>query len=182
MVYDLAVDRRELVKGLRRLIRAEVWPSQKATVAFDGRFFSIKAANRLVVAHARGTWPGIAYVRSNAIVAMAVAPPEGEPVRVTCDGRRLRFGSFVMVCAWEPISSTLLSLPAAPDWLEALSREYRAQRRGRPRSEGVNTEQQVAKLVAKAAKALAALGITEQDIRSLIEARLAQRQQGASDK
>jgi hypothetical protein len=186
MAYRLAVDRRELVSGLRRFIRAEVWPSQKAVIGFDGRFFSIKAANRVIVAHAHGTWPGLAFVRSNAIVAMALAPPDGEPVRVSCDGKRLRFGSFSVVCAWQPISITLLSLPGAPDWLEALSREYRAPR-SQPCTDGgtdlrvIKSEQQLARLVSRAAKTLAALGITEQDIRSLIESRLAQRHKRPTD-
>jgi len=184
MTYALAVDRRELISGLRRFIRAEVWPSQKAVVAFDGRFFSIRAANRVIVAHAQGIWPGAAYVRANVIVAMALAPPEGEPVRVSCDGKRLRFGSFAVICAWQPVSATLLSLPAAPDWLEALSREYRAGRRGlngdAKTANGVRTEQELAKLIARAAKPLAALGITEADIRLLIEQRLSQRRVGPS--
>jgi hypothetical protein len=179
MAYDLAVDRRELVNGLRRFIRADVWPSQKAAVAFDGRFFSIKAANRVIVAHAQGTWPGLAYVRANVVIAMAMAPPEGEPVRVSCDGKRLRFGSFAVMCAWQPISATLLSLPAAPDWVEALSREYHACRAqatlgGNP-PDRLRSEQQLARLVSRAARPLAALGITEEDIRSLIQRRLAQR-------
>jgi hypothetical protein len=161
MAYGLAVDRRELVNGLRRFIRAEVWPSQKAVISFDGRFFSIKAANRV-------------------IVAMALAPPEGEPVKISCDGKRLRFGSFTVMCAWQPVSVTLLSLPGAPDWLEALSREYRACRAqncldGSSDPRVVKSEQQLARLVSRAAKPLAALGITENDIRSLIEKRLAQR-------
>lgn len=188
MAYRLAVDRRELVSGLRRFIRAEVWPSQKAVIGFDGRFFSIKAANRVIVAHARGTWPGLAFVRSNAIVAMALAPPDGEPVRVSCDGKRLRFGSFSVVCAWQPISVTLLSLPGVPDWLEALSREYRAPRAqtcidgGSTDVRVIKSEQQLARLVSRAAKTLAALGVTEQDIRSLIESRLAQRHRRPTDR
>ena len=181
MGYGLAVDRRELISGLRRFIRAEVWPSQKAVIGFDGRFFSIKAANRVIVAHANGTWPGLAYVRPNAIVAMALAPPEGEPVQVSCDGKRLKFGSFTVMCAWQPVSVTLLSLPGAPDWLEALSREYRASRTqslldGSSDYRVIKSEQQLARLVSRAAKPLAALGITENDIRSLIEKRLALRQ------
>lgn len=187
MAYDLAVDRRELVNGLRRFIRTEVWPSQKAVVGFDGRFFSIRAANRVIVAHAQGTWPGLAYVRANVIIAMALAPPTGEPVRIWCDGKRVRFGSFVVMCAWQPISATLLSLPAAPDWIEALSREYRTGR-GQTVVDGakvgrlVKSEQQLARLVSRAAKPLAALGVTEEDIRSLIERRLAQRHVRPTDR
>jgi hypothetical protein len=186
IVYRLAVDRRELLSGLRRFIRADVWPSQKAAIGFDGRFFSIKAANRVIVAHARGTWPGVAYVRSNAILAIALAPPDGEPVRVSCDGKRLRTGSFSVVCAWQPVSMTLLSLPGVPDWLEALSREYRSGRtqacvQGRTDRRVVKSEQQLASLISNAAKSLAALGITEQDVRSLIESRLARRKRRKTD-
>jgi hypothetical protein len=177
MQYELSVDRRELVNGLRRFIRKEVWPSQKAAIAFDGRFFSIKASNRVIVAHAEGTWPGLAYVRSNAIIALALAPPDAEPIRICCDGKRITFGTYAVVCGWQPISATLLSLPATPDWVEALSRGYRSSARNSPcdttaRSITAKSEQQLARLVAQAVKTLSELGITEQDIRSLIEKRL----------
>jgi hypothetical protein len=185
-VYRLAVDRRELISGLRRFIRADVWPSQKAIISFDGRFFSIKTANRVIIAHARGAWPGLAYVRSNAIVALALAPPEGEPVRMSCDGKRLRIGSFSVVCAWQPVSMTLLSAPGVPDWLEALSREYRAGRaQAGDDTSGdrrlIKSEQQLARLISRAVKPLAALGITEQDIRVLIASRLAERRRRKTD-
>jgi hypothetical protein len=178
MQYELTVDRRELVNGLRRFIRKEVWPSQKAVIGFDGRFFSIKASNRAIVAHAEGTWPGLAYVRSNAIIALALAPPDAEPLRICCDGKRITFGTYAIFCAWQPISSTLLSLPATPDWVEALSRGYRSSsarnRTCEPTQGKITTksEQQLARLVAQAVKALYELGITEQDIRSLLDKRL----------
>jgi hypothetical protein len=178
MRYELIVDRRELVNGLRRFIRKEVWPSEKAVIAFDGRFFSIKASNRVIVAHAEGTWPGLAYVRSNAIIALALAPPDSEPLRICCDGKRITFGTYAMICAWQPISATLLSLPATPDWVEALSRGYRStSARNRtceatPGTLTTKSEQQLARLVAQAVKALSELGIAEEDIRSLLEKRL----------
>lgn len=183
MEYQLTVDRYDLSEGLKHFeIRRKVRPSQKAILGFDGRFFSMEALDRVIVAKAEGTWPGIAYVSATFVVALARVPLAVDSVVVTCDGERLRLGPLTVSCTWQPVSHTLLKLPAAPDWVEALSLKYRA-RRSQILTDGYefdieNAERKLTKLIIRVAKPLAPLGVTEQDIRSLIEGRLAERYAG----
>lgn len=183
MTYQLAVNRHDLLHGLQHFKpkrkKIKVLASRKAVLGFDGRFFSIEALDRIVAAHAEGTWPGLAYISANALLALAIAPPDGDPVIVRCDGQRLSVGSWNVTCEWQPASQSLLKLPAAPDWIEALSLKYRAARghiwAGGYDKDIANAEKQLTKLIARVAKPLSPLGITERDIRSLVEARLAER-------
>ena len=98
---------------------------------------------------------------------------------VSCTGERLRLGSLTVACGWQPVSHTLLDLSAAPDWIETLSLKYRAPRAkiasGKYASLIKSAERKLDRLIAKAAKPLTPFGITAQDLRDLIEDRLARR-------
>lgn len=183
MDYQLAVERSDLLHGLEHFKpkrkKFKMRGSQKAVLGFDGHFFSIEALDRAIAAHAEGTWPGLAYISCNALLALAIAPPDGDPVIVRCDGHRLSVGSWNVTCEWQPASQTLMALPATPDWVEALSLKYRAARgyivAGGYDKEIRKAEKELTKIIARVTKPLSPLGITEEDLRSLIETRLAER-------
>ena len=78
-----------------------------------------------------------------------------------------------------PASSALLDLPAAPDWAGALSLKYRvpppeAVARGYT-SEIAEAERKLGLLLARVSRLLSPLGVTEDDLRALVEQRLAER-------
>lgn len=184
MEFQLTVDRYDLLEGLKYFeTRRKIRPTKKrATLAFDGRFFSIEALDRVIVCNASGTWPGLATVNANVVVALAVAPPSGDPVIVAYDGERLRIGSMTVGCTWQPVSYTLLEMPSTPDWIEALSLKYRA-RRSSVLAKGYDlaiekAEKKLDKLIAKITKQLAPLGVKESDIRSLVDKRFTERYAG----
>ena len=55
MDYQLRVDRYDLVEGLKYFkIRRRIKATEKAVLAFDGRYFSIEAFERTVTAKAEG--------------------------------------------------------------------------------------------------------------------------------
>lgn len=176
------VERYDLIHGLQQFkIRRRIRPTEKAILGFDGRFFSIEALERVMVSNATGVWPGLAYISAASIVALARIPPIGDPVKVICNGGRVQIGTLSTGCTWTPVSRTLARLPAAPDWIQALSLKYRA-----TRAEIINEDMQVeiqeaerklALLIAQIAKRMAPLGVTETetDLRKLAEARLAER-------
>lgn len=180
MQYHLNVDRLDLFEGLKHFkIRRKVRPSEKAILGFDGRFFSIEALDRVIVTKAEGTWPGLAYVGATFVVALAKFPPTVDVVQVTCDGERLRLGPLTVGCTWQPVSHKLLELPASPDWVETLSFKYQV-RRSKIVAAGygriiAKAERKLATLIADTAKSLSPLGVTEKDIRLLVENRLAER-------
>jgi len=145
-------------------------------LGFDGKFFSIEALDRVITAKAEGKWPGLASVSANLIVALAIAPPAGDSIIVTCHKEHLRIASMTMGCTWQSVAHTLLKLPAASDWIEALSLKYRSTRaqilNGGYQRDIQNAERKLDKLIIKVAESLASLGVSEQDIRLLIETRL----------
>lgn len=141
MQYELRVNQNDLLEGLKRFAPrnsrelrklqktlAKVRGKPMALLGFDGKFFSIEALDRVIAAKAEGKWPGLACVSANLVVALATAPPAGDPVIVTCDKEHLRFASLTVGCTWQSVAHTLLQLPAAPDWVEALSLKYRSTR------------------------------------------------------
>ena len=184
MEYQLSVDRYDLLEGLEKFKtrRRKFRSTEKALFGFDGRFFSIEALDVVVVAKADGVWPGIASAGASFVVALAQVPPVGDPVdpvRIACKDQHLRFGSLTIGCEWQPVSHTLLKLPAAPDWIEALSLKY-CGTRAHILAGGYNfdiekAERKLGKLVARVTKLLAPLGVTEQDLRLVVEDRLAKR-------
>ena len=187
MVCRLAVHRGHLLEGFRALQPTRK-PSKralrenlraKALLAFDGRFLSIEAFERTIVAGAEGDWPGLATISGNALLALVMAPPGGDPLIFEYAEGRLKVGTWAVSCEWQPISHKLLDLPAAPDWVETLALKFYATR-AQILAGGYDpqirlAERQLDKLVKRTVKGLSAFGVTEQDIRSLIETRLAQR-------
>jgi hypothetical protein len=192
MQYELRVDRFDLLEGLKRIAPRNSTEARryqklfdnkrgkpKADLAFDGKFLSIEALDNVIVAKAEGVWAGFATVNASLVVALASAPPAGEPVVLACDGEHLRFGPLTVGCTWQSVAHTLLDLPATPDWIEALSFKYRTTRariiKGGFQSQIQEAEHNLDKLIRRVAKSLAPLGVSDQDIRTLVESRLAER-------
>lgn len=180
MEYELNLDFVDVAEGMKKFeIPRKIRRSEKAMLAFDGRFCSIEAFNVVIVAKATGIWPGIARFSASAIAALAKFPPRSDPFIVRITGNQLRLGPLNVGCEWQPVSHTLMELPAAPDWIEALSLKYRASR-AQILSAGLSkeiaqAERKVEILIGKVGKSLAPLGVTESDIRALVENRLAER-------
>lgn len=180
MEYELSVDLNDLREGLKKFTaRQKIRPSDKAILGFDGRFFSIEALDVIIVAKAKGVWPGIARIGASVMIALAKVPPASGPVVVQIIGDRLKLGPLTVNCEWQPVSHTLLDLPSAPDWIETLSLKYRA-----PRSQIISkgwdkdiarAERKLTSLITKVGKSLTTFGVTEKDIRDLIERRMAER-------
>lgn len=180
MDYELCLDFVDVIEGLKKFkIPRKLRPSEKAILAFDGRFCSIEALNVVIVAKATGTWPGIARFSAAAIAALATVPPGRVPFVVRITENQLRLGPVNVGCEWQPASQTLMELPAVPDWIEALSLKYRASRAqilsGKLTKEIAQAEHKLEILIRKVGKSLAPLNVTERDIRTLIENKLSER-------
>jgi hypothetical protein len=81
----------------------------------------------------------------------------GDPLVVHCDGARVWIGSMKIDCQWQPVSQSLMKIPAARDWIAALALRYFLPP-GRIATEGLtkeveNTERKLARLVARVAGA-----------------------------
>lgn len=176
----LLADGVHLREGLKRF-RAMRAPrkSDRASFAFDGSFLSIDALDSMFAARATGAWPGCATCSASVVLALAHAPPVGAEIELGYADGRLRIGTLAVAAEWTPVSGELLALPAAPDWVEALSLKYRVHhsrllQSGRHR-EVEAAEKKLATTIAKAAKVLAPLGVPEADVRGLVERVLEER-------
>lgn len=183
MNADLKISGYDLRSGLKKIrFPRKIKPSQKAILAFDGRFFSLEGLDCTVVTNAEGVWPGVAEVGAQVLFALAKFPPVEELVAVHCDGEKVRIGPLTVGCKWQSVSHTLLKLPAAPDWVEALSLKYRASRAqilaDKLEFDIEMAERKLRTLIKRVAKSLAPLGVTQDDVRLLIEQRLTARYVG----
>ncbi len=180
MDYELLVDGQHLREGakifkLRRKVRA----SDKATVGFADGNAVIGALERGFVARATGLWPGVAETSAAIWVALGKCPPTGDEIHICYSEGRLKIGNITIHATWLPISATLLAAPAAPDWVSALGLKHRV-----PPPEAValgytgqiaEAERKLSLLLARTAKSLSALGITEEDLHALVRRRLTER-------
>ena len=181
--YALLADGAQLREGLKRFRAMQTArKSERAHFAFDGAFLTVDALGCAFGVRATGSWPGTARCSTSTIAALAAVPPEGVEVALSYEQRRLRIGTLTVASEWTPVSGALLALPAAPDWVEALSLKYRVHRSKLLHSgclkEVDAAEAKLDATIAKATKPLAPLGITEADVRKLVDEALAARWRG----
>jgi len=180
MEYELLVDGNHLREGLRIFkLRRKLRATDKATVAYADGFVIINALDRGFVARAAGLWPGIAQAGASMVMALARVPPIGDEIRVRFAEGKLRIGSVGVAAQWMPASSALLDVPAAPDWAGALSLKFRvpppeAVARGYT-SQIAEAERKLGLLLARVTRLLSPLGVTEDDLRTLVERRISER-------
>jgi hypothetical protein len=181
--YELLVDRGHVLQGLQIFrVPRKVRPCDRAILGFDGSYLTVEAFDQMFVARATGAWPGNARVGATLIAALKQAPPAGDPLIVRSDGKRVSLGSMRIDCEWQPVSAALVAAPTASDWLGALALSY-SMPRGRIVTEGFakevhDAERKLSQLVARVGKSLAPLGVTKEDVRSLIKTRLRERYGG----
>jgi hypothetical protein len=181
MDYRLSVDRQHLLQGLRIFKKAPRKAQQRdrAILGFDGRYLTVEAHDKVFLAHAVGAWPGNASVSATLVHALVDNLPAGDPLIVTCDGEHVTFGPVKVGCRWQPLSSSLLEVPARREWIESLALKYTLPR-GRIIAEGLGSEVAAAErkldaLIRRAAKSLAPFGVTTVDVQDLVERRLQER-------
>lgn len=178
----LAVDRGHVqyaVKAFAKLVR-KVKPAERAEIGFDGVCMTLEARDMRFMARATGEWPGTAIVSAALVHALAAALPPDDPIIVSCHGTELRFGPLKLACKWEPISAVALSRTRAwPEWIEGIMLKYilpRARIAAAGRLDEVRfAEKRLEALIRRVARSLGPLGVTVDDVTTLVERRLAER-------
>jgi len=177
MDYELLVDGHHLREGAKLFDqRFKVRSGEKATVAFADGFVLVNALDRGFVARATGLWPGIARTSASLWAALARVPPLGDEIPITFVDGRLKVGPMAMEADWLPVSKSLLTLPAAPDWASGLSLKYRipppgAAGRGYA-GEIATAERKLGELLDRVAKPLLPFGVTADDLHALVHRKL----------
>lgn len=150
-------------------------------LAYESGFLSIESGEVTTVLNAVGEWQGRAIFSPNILQALAMVPPLQDPVQISYDGEHLLIGSMKIICQWYTVSQTFIENLTAPSMIDLM-----ALGQAMPRSEVRGTDlgkqvtsayQKAERRIMNAAKQLQDLEITEAEIRSLVNARIASRLQ-----
>jgi hypothetical protein len=147
-----------------------------ALLAFEGGFLSIESGDVASVMHAFGEWHGRATISPEILRAIATVPPAHDPLPISYADGHLLIGNMTIACQWQLLSQTLIHDLESPSLMDLLALE-----RNLPRSEMKSTSlgrrivgavQRVEQHIKKAAAQLGDLEVTEDEIRSLVEAKI----------
>jgi len=148
-----------------------------ALLAFDGTFLSIESGDVAAVMRASGEWHGRATFSAEILRAVATVPPLQNPVPIAYADGHLLIGSMTIPCQWQLISQALIEDLENPSLMDLLALE-----RTLPRDEMkgsalgkriVGAVRDAEQRIHRAAAQLAELEVTENEIRGLVEAKIA---------
>ena len=156
----------------------------QALLAFDGRFLSIEFQGVAAVMHAVGEWHGQANFSGVVMHALVMYPPTHDPLIVAYADAHLLIAGMTIPCTWTVTSRRLVETLENPDLLGKLALERtlsRAEARSslwRPRLGAAVKDRD--RRIRLAARHLGELGVSDADIRAMIDARVGARINSAS--
>lgn len=151
----------------------------RVLLAFEGEFLSIEAGGATAVMHATGKWHGRATFSPEIMRALATVPPAQDPIPISYADGHLLVGNMTVVCQWNTVSQAFIHNLANPDLLDLLALERtisRAEIKGTGLGKRIRSAREKAeRRIRKTAAQLAEFEVTEDDIRALVETRIATR-------
>jgi hypothetical protein len=150
-----------------------------ALLAYEHGFLSIESGEVAAVMRAEGEWHGRATFSGEVLRAIATVPPGQDPLPIAYADGHLLIGSMTIACHWQSSSQALIDDLANPSLIDllALSRTLpRAEMMGSERGKDIKgAVGQAEQRIRKAAAHLVDLGISEGEIRALVERKVAAR-------
>jgi hypothetical protein len=144
-----------------------------ALIAFDGKYLSIEIGSKAAVMVAEGEWHGRATFSAQLIRALALNPPVTDTVKISYQDRKLSFAGIQISCSWVIASKQSVRKLTNPTLLDLLAIERTVERHelgktelGRKCSAALRQKE---KSVEGALKHLSIFGVSEEQIRSLID-------------
>jgi hypothetical protein len=175
----LTIPLAEFKRGLHVFDRPRVKLGSNALLAYEGGFLSIESGEATAVMHASGNWHGRATFSPNVLRAIVTVPPRHDPVLITYANGRLNIGGTSIPCTWQTASQPLINNLENPSLLELLALERtipRSEMKGSPLGRRIrDASARANKRIEKASALLLDLGVTENEIRELIEKNIAAR-------
>jgi hypothetical protein len=169
MVWTLEVRRAEFLNALRRTVSIGKKNALEPPVLFafsDGQL-SVEGVGVAAEIPASGEWPGVAAVPAAMLRQLTKAFPEEDPLRLQADDQRFTVSRFSMPCERRPIPAPPTSNSA--DAPNSLAEPKEGTEGGPPARFSVGHEKKVGEILAKAANVLKPYGVSEADLRSLVE-------------
>lgn len=150
-----------------------------ALLSFEGGFLSIESGEVTAVMRATGEWHGRATFSPNILRAVATVPPIQNPLTIAYADGHLLIGSITVPCKWRLLSQALIHNLEHPSLMDLLILERtlsRVEFKGSNLGRRVRAAVPRADLrIEKAAAQLAELDVTEDELRALVEAKIAAR-------
>ena len=173
----LAVEKKPFLNALKSL-RISVRARQKdeAIISFADGLLSIKMQDSVVQVPATGTWTGSAKIVARTLIPIVTFPPDPDPLPLRFHDERFFIAGWSVNGSWHADGVQELVVPENATCLElaALRRRYsEAQLEDAGLLHEVrNAEQTVKSQLALAATALVDVGVSEDDLRVLVERKL----------
>ena len=151
-------------------------------LSFENGFLFIESGEITKVTRAEGEWHGRATFSPEILRALATVPPSQDPILISYAAGHLLIGSMTVICDWTSVSKALVQDLVNPGLVDML-----ALARTMPRDEILGTAlgrrirgavEKAERRIKNAVRQLAQLEITESEIRTLVEARVASRLSG----
>jgi len=146
-------------------------------LAFEGGYLSIESGDVTAVMHAEGEWNGRAMFSPEFLRAVSTFPPSQDPITVSYAEGHLFIGHITIPCKWEPPMQHCIqdvTNPRLMDLLVLARTIPRAECVGTGLGSKIRSAQEKAELrIRNASAQLIDLEVTEQEIRAMVEARIA---------
>jgi len=147
-----------------------------ALLAFEGGFLSIESGEATAIMHAKGEWHGRAKFSPQSLRAIATIPPNQDPLTISYADGHLLIGNMTIACEWHTVGKALIQNLENPSLFDLLVMERtlpRSELKGTERGHRIlNAVEQADARIRKAMTQLAELGVSETEIRDLIEAKI----------
>lgn len=147
-----------------------------AVISFNDGFMSIDCNEKVAVMRAVGEWSGKAHFSASIVHAIALVPPNNDPMTVSYNEGKLTIGSISVTCEWMPVSYHLIDMLVNPTLIDIF-----AMWRTSPSSELhkkdidkkiISAKEKMLNATASAAKRLENFEITQVDLLNLIEEKI----------
>ena len=146
---------------------------KSALIAYDGKYLSIEIGSKTAVMVAEGEWHGRATVSAQLIRALALNPPVTNPVEIIYQDKKITLAGIQLSCGWVLASKLNVRKLTNPTLLDLLAIERTVERHelgktelGRKCSAALRQKE---KSVEGALKQLSIFGVSEDEIRNLID-------------
>ena len=147
--------------------------TEPALMAFFDGYLSIESKGAVAVMHAEGDWQGRATFSGTVLHALVMAPPTQDPLVISYAEGHLLIAGMTIPCEWSNSGPALFDEVANPDLLDLLAIALslpRAEARSpvwRAKTGPALKERD--RLIRLAARHLEKLGVSEIDIRALVD-------------
>lgn len=174
----LAVAKDDFIQELKRL--AKVLGRRRnaadALLRYEEGQLRISIGGAEVGMTAQGQWQGEARVSAAWLRAFAKVPPPQDPVVIQVEGSRMRIGGSSIACQWQVPGAATVEIPLNLDLRErirlAFSHPHAELEKSGLAPMVVEARAELEKRIAAAAQQLAPCGVTETDIRLLVEGKM----------